>query len=144
MLDEQENLIDVEKVNHTPEKIKLIYLGILALGIKIESTVIPVSNSELDLLIEYLSKILQRNDELIRRACSLLEQIENSDDTKHYYGIVRDYLDQFLVLSQSDEFLDMNISLENQYSLALKILTDLLFYSGTSGKRFLKQQLQCL
>ncbi|BAQ62722.1 hypothetical protein GM3708_3128 [Geminocystis sp. NIES-3708] len=144
MLDEQENLIDVEKVNHTPEKIKLIYLGILALGIKIESTVIPVSNSELDLLIEYLAEILQRNDELIRRACSLLEQIETSNEKNYYYGIVKDYLDQFLVLSQSEEFLDINIAVENQSYFALKILTDLLFYSGKSGKRFLKQQLQCL
>lgn len=144
MLDKEENLIDVEKVNDTPEKIKLIYLGILALGIKIESTVIPLSNSELDLLIEYLIEILQRNDELIRRACSLLEQIEISDDKNHYYGIVKDYLDQFFVLSQCEEFLDINIPSENQSYIALKILTDLLFYSGKSGKYFLKQQLQCL
>ncbi|MBL1210136.1 DUF3038 domain-containing protein [Geminocystis sp. GBBB08] len=144
MLYEQENLIDVEKVNNTPEKIKLIYLGILALGIKIESTVIPLSNSELDLLIEYLAEILQRNDELIRRACSLLEQIENSDSGNNYYGIVKDYLDQFLILSQSEEFLEINLSLENQSSFALKLLTDLLFYSGISGKGFLKQKLQCL
>lgn len=56
----QENFIDVEKVNLTPNKIKLIYLGILALGIKLESMVIPISKSELDLVVEYLSKVLQK------------------------------------------------------------------------------------
>ncbi|NCO75494.1 MAG: DUF3038 domain-containing protein [Cyanobacteria bacterium] len=144
MLEEQENLIDVEKVNNTPHRIKLIYLGILALGIKLESTVIPISKSELDILIEYLAELLQKNDELIRRACSLLEQIDSSENTNYYYGIVKDYLDKFLLLSQSHESLSIEINSEIQNSLALKTLTDLLFYSSKSGKYFLKHQLQCL
>ncbi|AFZ53104.1 DUF3038 domain-containing protein [Cyanobacterium aponinum UTEX 3222] len=139
----QENFIDVEKVNLTPNKIKLIYLGILALGIKLESMVIPISKSELDLVVEYLSKVLQKNEELIRRACSLLEQIENSEQN-NYYGIVKEYLDNFFGLSESEETLSLNLTQEQKLSLALKVLTDLLFYSSRSGQRYLHKQLQCL
>lgn len=140
---DQENLIDVEKVNLTPNKIKLIYLGILALGIKLESTVIPISKSELDLVIDYISKVLQKNEELIRRACSLLEQIENSDQN-NYYGIVKEYLDRFSNLSESDQGLSFELTEKQKLSLALKVLTDLLFYSSRSGQRYLQKQLQCL
>lgn len=139
----QENLIDVEKVNLTPNKIKLIYLGILALGIKLESTVIPISKSELDLVIEYISKVLQKNEELIRRACSLLEQIENSEQT-NYYGIVKEYLERFSQLSDSEQGLSLDLTEKQKLSLALKVLTDLLFYSSRSGQRYLRKQLQCL
>ncbi len=139
----QENLIDVEKVNLTPNKIKIIYLGILALGIKLESTVIPISKSELDLVIEYISKVLQKNEELIRRACSLLEQIENSEQN-NYYGIIKEYLDRFLNLSESNQGLSIALTEKQKLSLALKVLTDLLFYSSRSGQRYLQKQLQCL
>lgn len=139
----QENLIDVEKVNLTPNKIKLIYLGILALGIKLESTVIPISKSELDLVIEYISKVLQKNEELIRRACSLLEQIENSEQT-NYYGILKEYLERFSQLSDSEQGLSLDLTEKQKLSLALKVLTDLLFYSSRSGQRYLRKQLQCL
>lgn len=140
---EQENLIDVEKVNLTPNKIRIIYLGILALGIKLESTVIPISKSELDLVIEYISKVLQKNEELIRRACSLLEQMENSEQN-NYYGIVKEYLDRFSNLSESEQGLSIELTEKQKLSLALKVLTDLLFYSSRSGQRYLQKQLQCL
>ncbi|BAQ65832.1 DUF3038 domain-containing protein [Geminocystis sp. NIES-3709] len=144
MNEEQENLIDVEKVNNTPHKIKLIYLGILALGINLDSKVIPKSKSELDILIEYLVELLQKNDELIRRACSLLEQIDNSENVNYYYGTVKDYLDKFLFLAESDPVLSIEITSEEKNIIPLKVLTDLLFYGTNSGKLFLKQQLQCL
>lgn len=144
MLEEQDNLINVEKVSLTPNKIKLIYLGILALDIKLESTVIPISKSELDLVIEYLTDVLRKNEELIRRSCSLLEQIENSHQDSYYYGIVKDYLDKFIFLGRSQYQLSLELDDEELSSLALKILTDLLFYSSRSGKRYLKNELQCL
>lgn len=144
MTEEQENLINIDKVNNTPHKIKLIYLGILSLNINLESKVIPKSKSELDILIEYLVELLQKNDEIIRRACSLLEQIDNSDNTDYYYGTVKDYLDKFLNLAKSDPILKIEIEDKNQTMIALKVLTNLLFYSSKSGKNFLKQQLQCL
>lgn len=144
MKEEQENLIDVDKVNNTPDKIKLIYLGILALDINLESKVIPKSKSELDILIEYLVELLQKNDEVIRRACSLLEQIDNSDNSDYYYGTVKDYLDKFLDLAKSDPLLTIEIDAKNQTMIPLKVLTNLLFYGSKSGKNFLKQQLQCL
>ncbi len=151
MKQEPENLIDVDKVNQTPMKIKLIYLSLLALGIKLESTFIPTTKSELDLVIEYVVEVAQNKEERIRRACSLLEQIDNSDDVNYYYGIVKDYLEKFSDLCRSpDQTLTNNIDLsvnippEQEFSIAIKTLTDLLFYSTQSGKNYLKQHLQCL
>ena len=144
MIEESENLIDVAKVNNTPRQIKLIYLSILALGIKLDSQVIPKTKSELDILIDYLVELLQKNDELIRRACSLLEQIDNSDNPQQYYGTVKQYLDNFFNLAQSNPDLAVEIPLENPDIIPLKTLTNLLFYGSKSGKIFLKQQLQCL
>ena len=144
MLEDQENLIDVEKVNDTPRKIKLIYLSILALGINLESTFIPTSKSELDLVIEYVLEVLQKKEESIRRACSLLEQINRSDNTNYYYGIVKDYLEKFIDLSRSHPQLSVNLEEKEEFSIAIKVLTDLLFYSSKSGTNYLKQQLQCL
>lgn len=144
MIEDQENLINVEKVNQTPKKIKLIYLGILALGIKLDSLVIPKTKSELDILIDYLVELLQKNDELVRRACSLLEQIENSENSNYYYGTVKDYLDRFAMLAKSDPMLSVEMSSEEEIFMALKVLTNLLFYGSKSGKMFLKEQLQCL
>ena len=86
---------------------------------------------------------MQKNEELIRRACSLLEQIENSDQN-NYYGIVKEYLDRFLNLSESDQGLSLELTEKQKLSLALKVLTDLLFYSSRSGQHYLQKQLQCL
>jgi hypothetical protein len=144
MTEDQENLIDIEKVNCTPHKIKLIYLGILALGIELESTFIPTTKSELDLVIEYLVEILQKKQELIRRGCSLLEQINCSDNTDYYYGMVKDYITKFSQLSRSHPDLSVNIPETEELTIAIKTLTDLLFYSSRSGQNYLKEQLQCL
>ena len=144
MTEEQEHLIDIEKVHETPEKIKLIYLGILALGLELESTFIPTSKSELNLVIEYVVEVLQKRQELIRRACSLLEQINQSDNPNYYYGIVKNYLTQFSRLSRSHPKLSVMISEDQELTIALKTLTDLLFYSSKSGQNYLKEQLQCL
>lgn len=144
MNEEAENLIDIEKINYTPQKIKLIYLGILALGIELESTFIPNSKSELDLVIEYLVEVLQKNEELIRRASSLLEQINQSDNPDYYYGIVKNYLTEFSRLSRSHPNLSLDLPEKEELTIMLKILTDLLFYSSKSGHNYLKNQLQCL
>lgn len=73
----------------------------------------------------------------------MLEQIENSEQN-NYYGIVKEYLDNFFGLSESEETLSLNLTQEQKLSLALKVLTDLLFYSSRSGQRYLHKQLQCL
>ena len=144
MNNESENLIDVEKVELTPRKIKLIYIGILSLGIDLESTFIPTSKSELDLVVEYIIEVLQKREELIRRACSLWEQINQSDNVNYYYGIVKEYLQKFSYSCQSHRYLGVKLTAEEEKSIAMKTLTDLLFYSSKSGKMYLKQQLQCL
>ena len=144
MNEEAENLIDLEKINCTPQKIKLIYLAMLALGIELESMFIPTSKSELDLVIEYIVEVLQKSQELIRRACSLLEQINQSDNPNYYYGIVKNYLTKFSSLSRSHPHLSVSFPEKEELTIALKILTDLLFYSSQSGHNYLKEQLQCL
>ena len=144
MLEDQENLINVARINDTPRKIKLIYLSILALGINLESTFIPTSKSELDLVIEYIVEVLQKKEELIRRACSLLEQINKSNNADYYYGIVKDYLENFTELSRSHPKLSLKLREEEEFSIATKVLTDLLFYSSKSGQNYLHKQLQCL
>lgn len=139
-----DNSINPQKVSETPNRLRLIYLAILALGIPLESRIIPISKSELDLVIDYLAMLLQNNEELIRRACSLLEQqAEIPPQQRKYYGIVREYLERFSLLSSSEEFLPLSLG-ENINSIALKVLTDLLFYSSRAGKRYLHSQLQCL
>ena len=144
MNQEQENLIDVDKVEQTPYRIKLIYIGILALDIPLESTFIPKSKSELDLVIKYIVEVLQKKEETLRRACSLLEQIEQSEQQNFYYGLVKQYLDNFEKLSSDHEQLSVDLAEQELKSIALKTLTNLLFYSSNSGEFYLQQQLQCL
>ena len=144
MNQEPENLIDVEKVEQTPYRIKLIYIAILALDISLESTFIPTSKSELDLVIKYIVEILQKKEETVRRACSLLEQIEQSQQQTFYYGIVKKYLDNFDKISNSHEQLLLSLPENQLESIALKTLTNLLFYSSNSGELYLRKQLQCL
>ena len=143
MNQEPENLIDVEKVEQTPYRIKLIYIAILALEIPLESTFIPTSKSELDLVVKFIVEVLQKKEETIRRACSLLEQIEQSQQ-QNYYGIVKKYLDRFDKLSSTHEELSVDLSEKDLHSIALKTLTNLLFYSSNLGEFYLQQQLQCL
>ena len=138
MIEEQENFINVEKVNETPQKIKLIYLATLALGIKLDSIFIPTSKSELDLVIEYVVEVLQKQEELVRRACSLLEQIQRSDNVNYYYGVVREYLEKFTELSRSHPQLSVKLEPEEELAIAMKLLTDLLFYGSKYGKNYLK------
>ncbi|HIK37848.1 MAG: DUF3038 domain-containing protein [Geminocystis sp.] len=140
-----DNFIAPKKVSETPNRLRLIYLAILALGIPLESRIIPISKLELDLVIDYLARLLQNYEELIRRACSLVEQqAEIPPAQRKYYGLVKEYLERFSLLSTSEEFLPLNLSGKNINSIALKVLTDLLFYSSRAGKRYLHSQLQCL
>ena len=143
--EQEENLIDVEKVNQTPYRIKLIYIAILALDIPLESTFIPTTKSELDLVIKYIVEILQKKEEKIRRACSLLEQIDQSQQQDFYYGLVKKYLDNFDKLCSSKVELMIDLPEDKDLnSIALKTLTNLLFYSSNLGEFYLQQQLQCL
>ncbi len=78
----------------------------------------------------YLAK---QHQELIRRAVALLEQVAEDNGQPHKAALLGDYIDAFSNTYQ--ERMDDNISTDVLTNLALKLLIDLLFYSGPSGHR---------
>lgn len=78
----------------------------------------------------YLAK---QHQELIRRAVALLEQVAENNEQPHKAALLGDYIDAFSNTYQ--ERMDDNISTDVLTNLALKLLIDLLFYSGPSGHR---------
>ena len=86
------------------------------------------------LIICYLAK---QNQELLRRAVSLLEQVTEQQQKPHRIALLGDYLDKFINTYQERmEIAEKNTS-EDLSQLALKLLIDLLFYSGNNGHRLL-------
>jgi hypothetical protein len=83
------------------------------------------------LIICYLAK---QHQELIRRAVSLLEQITVQNKQPHQTALLGNYLDKFINYYQ--ERIE-STQTSNLSQLALKLLIDLLFYSGDRGYRLL-------
>ena len=81
------------------------------------------------LIICYLAK---QHQELIRRAIALLEQV--AADRAQQAPLLGDYLDAFSNTYQ-ERMEDDKTSTDILSKLALKLLIDLLFYSGPSGHR---------
>ena len=84
------------------------------------------------LIICYLAK---QHQELIRRAVALLEQVAENNREPHQVALLGDYLDAFSNTYQERMQDDDNVSTHILTDLALKILIDLLFYSGPTGHR---------
>lgn len=80
----------------------------------------------------YLAK---QHQELIRRAVALLEQVAQNNGEPHKAPLLGDYLDAFTNTYQARMESDDNISTGVLTNLALKLLIDLLFYSGLGGHR---------
>lgn len=80
----------------------------------------------------YLAK---QHQELIRRAVGLLEQMAQDNREPHQAALLGDYIDAFCNTYQERMEEDAAISTEELTYLALKLLIDLLFYSGPSGHR---------
>ncbi len=80
----------------------------------------------------YLAK---QHQELIRRAVALLEQVAQNNGEPHKAALLGDYIDAFTNTYQERMEDDDQISTDVLASLALKILIDLLFYSGSGGHR---------
>lgn len=73
--------------------------------------------------------------ELIRRAVTLLEQIAEQNREPHHVSLLGDYLDKFHNTYQ-ERMDDSEIPSPTQLNhLALKLLIDLLFYSAPNGPR---------
>ncbi|ARV61926.1 hypothetical protein BZZ01_27845 [Nostocales cyanobacterium HT-58-2] len=80
----------------------------------------------------YLAK---QHQELIRRAVGLLEQMAENNREPHQAALLGDYIDAFCNTYQERMEEDAAISTDELTHLALKLLIDLLFYSGPGGHR---------
>lgn len=80
----------------------------------------------------YLAK---QNQELIRRAVALLEQLSEQNREPHQAALLGDYLDAFSNTYQERMEEGESVSPDTLTHLALKLLIDLLFYSGPNGHR---------
>ena len=86
------------------------------------------------LIICYLAK---QNQELLRRAVTLLEQVTQQQQPPHQTALLGEYLDKFINMYQERMETETKITPEILTNLALKLLVDLLFYSGKNGHRLL-------
>ncbi len=86
------------------------------------------------LIICYLAK---QNQELLRRAVSLLEQVTQQQQEPHHTALLGEYLDKFINSYQERMEIEAKTTPEKLSHLALKLLIDLLFYSGNNGHRLL-------
>jgi Protein of unknown function (DUF3038) len=80
----------------------------------------------------YLAK---KHQELIRRAVALLEQLTEQNRPPHQAALLGDYLDAFANAYQERMNDGDHTPTEMLEHLALKLLIDLLFYSGPGGNR---------
>ncbi|MEM7727603.1 MAG: DUF3038 domain-containing protein [Cyanobacteria bacterium P01_A01_bin.45] len=80
----------------------------------------------------YLAK---QNQELIRRAVDLLEQMAANNREPHQAALLGDYIDAFCNTYQERMEEKEPTSTQILTQLALKLLIDLLYYSGPGGHR---------
>lgn len=136
-------ILDEQKIKQFQSRMKLILLAVSALEINHNHININISKNQQELEQNFLELVdlLQQNQELIRRACSLLEQMNQDNESLNYYGVVKDYLHKFKQNYQPELVSPATLSSEDTEKLALKLLPDLLFYSGKNGDRLLWEQL---
>lgn len=79
--------------------------------------------------------LAKHDQELIRRAVALLEQMAEQNREPHQTALLGDYLDRFHNLYQERMEDGDHVSPQILTQLALKLLIDLLFYSAQNGPR---------
>jgi hypothetical protein len=79
-----------------------------------------------------LSSLARQHQELIRRAVSLLEQMQPQDEPPQRLALLADYLENFTNLAHTRL---ENYDPRQLTTLAWKLLVDLLFYSSPQGDR---------
>jgi hypothetical protein len=79
--------------------------------------------------------LAKQHQELIRRAVGLLEQMTEDNREPHQAALLGNYIDAFCNTYQERMEEDERISTNALTNLALKLLIDLLFYSGPGGHR---------
>lgn len=86
-------------------------------------------------LVMIICHLAKQSQELIRRAVDLLEQMAQANREPHQAALLGDYIDAFCNRYQERMTEDEKVSTEVISHLALKLLIDLLFYSGPGGHR---------
>ncbi|HEY9606301.1 MAG TPA: DUF3038 domain-containing protein [Allocoleopsis sp.] len=86
-------------------------------------------------LVLIICHLAKQHQELIRRAVALLEQMAEQNSEPHRAALLGDYLDTFSNTYQERMEQGENVSPDLLNQLALKLLIDLLFYSGPNGHR---------
>jgi hypothetical protein len=80
--------------------------------------------------------LARQNQDLIRQAVTLWEELTAQNRKPHEMALLGDYLDAFSNFYQERMEVDAAISPETLDHLALKLLIDLLFYSAPDGSRY--------
>lgn len=86
-------------------------------------------------LVLIICHLAEQQQENIRRACALLEQMTEQGQEPHRAALLGDYLDNFSNTYQERMEEDEAISPELLVRLAFKLLIDLLFYGAKNGHR---------
>ena len=86
-------------------------------------------------LVLIVCHLAKQQQELLRRAVSLLEQLTEQNRAPHHAALLGDYIDSFSNTYQERMDESAEISSEELTHLALKLLIDLLFYSAPNGSR---------
>lgn len=86
-------------------------------------------------LVFIICHLAKQQQELIRRAVALLEQLAEQNQAPHRAALLGDYLDSFCNLYQERMEAGEDVAPDQLSHLALKLLIDLLFYSGPGGPR---------
>ena len=88
-------------------------------------------------LVLIICHLAKQHQELLRRAVSLLEQVTAQNKQPHHTALLGDYLDKFINYYQERIEVQKSTPAISLSQLALKLLIDLLFYSGNRGHRLL-------
>jgi len=86
-------------------------------------------------LVLIVCHLAQKQQELIRRAVTLLEEMTEQGRPPHQSALLGDYLDTFSNTYQERMDATTAITAEMLAQLAFKLLIDLLFYSAPNGHR---------
>ncbi|HEY9659009.1 MAG TPA: DUF3038 domain-containing protein, partial [Allocoleopsis sp.] len=86
-------------------------------------------------LVLIICHLAKQQQELIRRAVALLEQLTEQNREPHQAALLGDYLDKFSNTYQERMEEGETVPSEQLTHLALKLLIDLLFYSAPNGSR---------
>lgn len=86
-------------------------------------------------LIVIICHLCQQNQEFIRRAATLLEQMTAQGREPLQIALLREYFDKFERLYRGNVPESQRLESPQLWKLAFKLLVDLLFYSATNGHR---------